>query len=272
MTASTTPPRWPRADVGVAIGARGSTASSEAADVVLTVDRLDRLGEAITIARRARARSPSRASSPASACRWSPWSSPPSGCCHRCRGACSRRASTSPSSSTPSARCAPPSATPAARRRSALVRRFTGEHRTLRPDLDQIRGAADRSGPPPHRRVHPELRTCSGSWSTSSTPHEQAEDPQLYPVFDRVLGGSDPTGTMSRAHVEIAHLIRRIGHLIDDVAPTAPDPDDLIELRRFLYGLHAILLLHFAQEDEGYLSLADDDVLQPSIPSGVGSP
>ena len=40
------------ADVGVAIGARGPTASSEAADVVLTVDRLDRLGEAIVIARR----------------------------------------------------------------------------------------------------------------------------------------------------------------------------------------------------------------------------
>jgi len=36
-----------------------------------------------------------------------------------------------------------------------------------------------------------------------------------------------------------------------------PDPDDLVELRRSLYGLHAILLLHFAQEDEGYLSLIE---------------
>ena len=34
------------------MGARGATASSEAADVVLTVDRLDRLGEARQIARR----------------------------------------------------------------------------------------------------------------------------------------------------------------------------------------------------------------------------
>ena len=42
------------ADVGVAIGAAGATASSEAADVVLTVDRLDRLGEALVIARRSR--------------------------------------------------------------------------------------------------------------------------------------------------------------------------------------------------------------------------
>ena len=38
------------ADVGIALGARGSTASSEAADAVLTVDHLGRLGEVITLA------------------------------------------------------------------------------------------------------------------------------------------------------------------------------------------------------------------------------
>ena len=43
------------ADVGVAMGARGATASSEAADVVILVDRLDRVAEAVRIARRTRA-------------------------------------------------------------------------------------------------------------------------------------------------------------------------------------------------------------------------
>ena len=42
------------ADVGVAMGARGATASSDAADIVLVVDRLDRLTDGIRIARRAR--------------------------------------------------------------------------------------------------------------------------------------------------------------------------------------------------------------------------
>src|SRR6201997_4659813 len=47
-------PALAMADVGIALGARGASASSEAADVVILADRLDRVGEAIMIARRAR--------------------------------------------------------------------------------------------------------------------------------------------------------------------------------------------------------------------------
>ena len=47
-------PALAAADVGVAMGARGAAASAEAADVVLLVDRIDRLGTGIEIARRAR--------------------------------------------------------------------------------------------------------------------------------------------------------------------------------------------------------------------------
>ena len=47
-------PALAAAGVGVALAARGATASSEAADVVLTVDRVDALADAILIARRSR--------------------------------------------------------------------------------------------------------------------------------------------------------------------------------------------------------------------------
>lgn len=47
-------PALAAADVGVAMGARGAAASAEAADAVLLVDRIDRLGPGIEIARRAR--------------------------------------------------------------------------------------------------------------------------------------------------------------------------------------------------------------------------
>jgi P-type E1-E2 ATPase len=47
-------PALAAADVGIAMGARGASASSEAADAVIVVDRLDRVAEAVMIARRAR--------------------------------------------------------------------------------------------------------------------------------------------------------------------------------------------------------------------------
>jgi P-type E1-E2 ATPase len=47
-------PALAAADIGVAMGAGGAAASAEAADVVLLVDRLDRIIPAIQIARRSR--------------------------------------------------------------------------------------------------------------------------------------------------------------------------------------------------------------------------
>jgi P-type E1-E2 ATPase len=47
-------PALAAADVGVAMGARGATASAEAADAVVLVDRIDGVVEAIRIARRSR--------------------------------------------------------------------------------------------------------------------------------------------------------------------------------------------------------------------------
>ncbi|MGZ4137644.1 MAG: hypothetical protein ACXVPX_08745, partial [Actinomycetota bacterium] len=58
------------------------------------------------------------------------------------------------------------------------------------------------------------------------------------------------------AHLEIEHLSRVFVHLLDDLPPEGLDADDLVDLRRVLYGLHAILRLHFAQEEEAYSWLA----------------
>jgi len=42
---------------------------------------------------------------------------------------------------------------------------------------------------------------------------------------------------------------------------------DLADLRSLLYGLHAILRLHTAQEDESYLSLGDNEQAPQSVPA-----
>jgi heavy metal-(Cd/Co/Hg/Pb/Zn)-translocating P-type ATPase len=247
------------ADVGVAIGARGATASSEAADVVLTVDRLDRLGEAVVIARRSRRIAlesvlagigMSLAAMVAAALGYLPpaW------------GAVLQEVIDV--AVILNALRVLRDTTAATRLRgddAALTRRFSAEHASLRPDVARIRTVADALDQSRPAEALAMVREIHRFLVEELDPHEQAEDATLYPVLARVLGGTDPTGTMSRAHVEISHLIRRVGRVLDDVGPDGPDHDDIIELRRLLYGLHAILQLHFAQEDEGYLSLADDE-------------
>ena len=140
-----------------------------------------------------------------------------------------------------------------------LSRRFSAEHRSLWPRLERIRGVADSLGEVPPAAALRDLLSLQEFLVTELIPHEEAEDKQLYPALAKALGGADPTGTMSRAHVEISHLVRRLGRLLNGLGPEGPDEDDVRELRSVLYGLHAVLRLHFAQEDEGYFSLMDEE-------------
>lgn len=248
------------ADVGVAVGARGATASSEAADVVLTVDRLDRLAEGITIAHRSQAiarqsvvagMTLSAAAMVVAAFGFLPpvWGAVLQEVIDVAVILNALRAL------TPGRRHLRHLDEPG----SELARRFSAEHRVLRPDLDQLRTVADDLGSLAVDQGIAEVRRVQRFLVEDLLPHEEAEDRALYPAVAAVLGGTDPTGAMSRTHVEIGHHIRRLGRLLDQIPPEGPDEDDLAEIRRLLYGLHAILRLHFAQEDEGYLSLAEPE-------------
>jgi hypothetical protein len=93
--------------------------------------------------------------------------------------------------------------------------------------------------------------------TTEVLPHEQAEERELYPELGRITGQRSLAAAMSRAHVEIKHQVRKLGQLLEDIEPDGVDDADITELRGILYGLHAILKLHTAQEDEDFLSLVD---------------
>ncbi len=251
------------ADVGVAMGARGATASSEAADVVLMVDRLDRLGEAVVISRRALAIATQSVvlGIGLSVCAMAfaalgllppTWGAIAQEGIDVAAIVNALRVLRIRSSSTP-----------LEAEDAALAQRFTAEHTALRADIEQVRRVADAVGAVPDEQALAMARSLHRLLVDEIAPHERAEDAVLYPVLARVLGGADPTAPMSRAHVEIAHLIARLGRLLDGVGVEGMngegmDGDDRLELRRLLYGLHAILRLHNAQEEESYLSLADD--------------
>ena len=250
-------PALAAADVGVALGARGATASSEAADVVLLVDRLDRLAEAIQIAKRARGIALQSVavgmglSIAAMFVAAAGYLAPVSGALLqegidaavilnslRALGGYPRRQAASGPTHD-------------------LADRFRAEHSELLPFVNRLRIVADQLDTFDATTAANELRSIHEFLVNSLLPHEEAEEKAFYPKIAELLGGEDPTGTMSRAHVEIAHHVRVLGSLLEDLGERPTGATDFTDFRRVLYGLYAILRLHFAQEEEAYLSLIE---------------
>ena len=67
-----------------------------------------------------------------------------------------------------------------------------------------------------------------------------------------MLKDEDPTGPLVQTHHEIRRLARLFGRMVAQLPADGPRPEEIRDLRRALYGLHAILTLHFAQEEELY--------------------
>ena len=244
-------PALAAADVGVAMGARGATASSEAADVVLVVDRLDRLADAITIAKRSR-RIAVQSVVMGMGLAFGFMFFGAFGIIGPIGGAIVQEFIDV--ASILNALRALGGGRGAAKPHPAtdVAERFRAEHLEFRPELQRIRSVADRLGTMSLEETRAELEAVRWFIVERLPQHEEEEESAVYPIVAELMGGEDPMASMARAHIEIDHLARVYRSLLDELPPDGPDPEDIMDLRRVLYGLHAILRLHFAQEEEAY--------------------
>jgi heavy metal translocating P-type ATPase len=240
------------ANVGVAMGARGATAASEAADVVLTSDRLDGLLVATRLARRTR------------------------------RIALESVVTGMGLSLLAMAFAAAGYITPVAgallqegidvlvilnalralgdggiihrptRAAAALAEGLASSHRALRPYVGELASLAAHLESLPPSAARARLEHVRDVLEKELLPHELYEQNTAYPLIARMLGDEDPTGPLIQTHHEIHRLARLYGRLLSQLPAQGPRPEDLRDLRRVLYGLHAILSLHFDQEEELY--------------------
>jgi heavy metal translocating P-type ATPase len=257
-------PALAAAGVGVALAARGATASSEAADVVLTVDRVDALADAILVAQRSRRIALQvvlvgmglslAAMAVAAAGRL-----PPAAGAVLQEGIDVLAIALALRALLPgkahSVRMAPGDV--------ETARRLKLQHDATSGVVEQIRRVADqlseRSGD--LAPVQALLIRLEGEL----IPHERADEELLVPMVARALGSTDATTALSRTHAEIEHQVRRLRRLVDDLADARVQAEDVVELRRLLYGLYGVLRLHNAQEEEGAFSLV------PGIGEGPAS-
>ncbi|MFN8506049.1 MAG: heavy metal translocating P-type ATPase [Dehalococcoidia bacterium] len=256
-------PALAAADVGVAMGARGATSSSEAADMVIMVDRLDRLAEAFTIARRTR-RIAVESMMLGMALSVVAMGFAAFGYLAPVAGAVLQEAiDLAAILNALRALTGGVSRQPRARLPEETARELRREHLRLLPALEQLRTAADRLEELTAPEAGAILTTVRTFLQDDVLPHERRDEGVLYPTVSGMLGGDDPLGAMSRTHQEIFHLARQFDALCEAMSPGGPDREDLADIRRVLYALHAVLRLNVAQEEEVYLSLDDDYLTRP---------
>ena len=249
-------PALAAATAGVAMGARGASASAEAADIVLLADRLDRLADALHIARRTRAIALQSVFVGMGLSLFAMLLAA-AGLLPPAAGALLQEG-IDVAVILNALRVLRIPASPGARAGLDADRlaRLGAEHTALLPLLDRLAALAARLPALSPAQALPVLEALDADLHAQLLAHERTDDREVYPAVATLLGGHDPLAAMSRAHREIFRLHRLFSAGIARLRG-APDPAPVLrDLQRTLHALDAILRLHFAQEDEIYQSVA----------------
>jgi iron-sulfur cluster repair protein YtfE (RIC family) len=132
------------------------------------------------------------------------------------------------------------------------------EHSELVPHIDALCTVADGIGDVPLIETRRGLDEAYIFLTRHLIPHAQAEDAALYPVVARAMGAPEATATMSRDHAAVGQLVDELATLRQEIGSGTLDHSGERSLRRVLYGLYALIRVHFAKEEEIYLPLLDD--------------
>ena len=244
-------PALAAADVGIAMGARGAAAASEVADVVLMVDRLDRLADGVRIARRT-LRIARQSAVLGMTLSLGAMLAAGAGALPPLAGAILQEAIDVVAILT-----ALRAALPARQERKAtlapdVVGQLKAEHALLEPIMERIRVVADTLPTLNGEAAHTELLALNRSLSEVLVPHERRDDLHLYPEVAQLLGGEDPMAPLSGMHREIFRLTSGLEKAIAAMPQDGPSNEAVRQIQRSLYALEAVVRLHCAQEDELY--------------------
>ena len=135
---------------------------------------------------------------------------------------------------------------------------FRREHSELKSHIEHIGHAA---------RELPRLSTAErevvigrvlGFLRGTLVPHARAEEAVLYPEWARLLGFEDAAAPMIHDHEAIVARIDRLERT---------DIDEVDTLQELLYGLYALIGVHFSKEED--IQLPAFDAAPPELTESV---
>ncbi|MGN7745760.1 Silver exporting P-type ATPase [compost metagenome] len=243
-------PALAAADVGVAMGASGVTASAQSAGVVLLVDRLDRLIEALDIARHT-----------VHIARQGVWVGmslsllamlfAAAGYLPAVMGAVLQEGIDLLIILNALRALGPVAGDGHNGLPTESLQRMQDEHRQLDGVLTDLSQMARDFASRPAEQARADLGRLVAALHGSLERHERDDEQQLYPLLSRYMGGEDPLSPLSHTHREMFRLIHLLTRMNEDFAQAAANPS-ADEIQHQLIRLDTLAKLHFDQEEALY--------------------
>jgi heavy metal translocating P-type ATPase len=244
-------PALASADVGIALGARGASASSEAADVVILADRLDRVGEAIVIAQRARRIAIESIvagmglSMLAMLAATFGWLKPvPAAIVQEVIDV---------AVILNALRALTPAYGHAGRSMTAAAgRELHRDHLALIGNLDRLRGIVDALDDVAPENGAGLIAEANKLVQEQVVAHERDDEGSVYPRLAGILRERHSLSAMSRAHREILHLARLLARVVEDLPLEKVDRYLIRDAQRIIEAIETLVRMHTAQEEDIY--------------------
>ena len=244
-------PALAAANVGIAMGARGASASSEAADVVIIVDRLDRVSDAVTIARRTRAIALQSIFSGMGLSGVAMFFAAV-GLLPPIAGALTQEV-IDVAVILNALRALRPGKRFNHRKMPATVgTALRKDHERMESILDRLREIADALDQAEGASAINFISEANHIVTQQIVKHERDDESAVYPRVAKYLADHHGLGAMSRAHREIIHMARLLQRLADGLLPENIDRYLIRDAQRIIESIDALVRIHNAQEEDNY--------------------
>ncbi|HEX5959425.1 MAG TPA: heavy metal translocating P-type ATPase, partial [Hyphomicrobiaceae bacterium] len=244
-------PALAKANVGIAMGAGGASASSQAADVVILVDRLDRVSDAVSIAKRTRGiavqsvvagMAMSGVAMMAAAVGWLP----------PVAGALTQEAIDVAVILNALRALAPGHKWGRPPMPAADARMLREDHERLEGALDRLREIADTLDDAEPAAAVALIAEASRIVAEQIVAHEREDESAVYPRLAKHLADRYGISAMSRAHREIIHQAGLLARIADGLVPADADRYLIRDAQRVIESIEALVRIHNAQEEDIY--------------------
>jgi heavy metal translocating P-type ATPase len=242
-------PALAAADIGIAMGARGASASSEAADAVVLVDRLDRVADALAIAKRSR-RIAIESIVAGMALSLIAMGFAAAGYLTPVAGAILQEGIDIAVILNALRALVPPGLGSRPSLPEEAAKRLLEEHEDVEIWLDQLRAHADALDDAQGAEALAHIADANRIINDEIVPHEREDEVTVYPQLVPHLGNAHGLAAMSRAHREIQHLGRLLDRLVTGVSEEEADRYLIRDAQRIIESVDALVRIHNAQEED----------------------